>query len=1326
MTRAVQQINIAADRREEAAPRPFAEFSEKANIILLGDPGAGKTHLFRDAAANEQARFVTARAFLTTPAALLRGKVLFIDGLDEKRAGRGDRDTVDALVGKLFDVAPPKVRISCRAVDWLGDSDLAALAPYFDQQGGASVLHLENLSHDEQLAVLEKQNVVRDQAEHFIGEAAERGLDDFLGNPQNLIMLWRAVQTGAWPSTRKQLFELSTKLMLQETNAERARSGSGTFSAAELRSVAGATCAARLISDVEAISLSDQEGTLAIPGYRSMNLFSPDLVRAALGRRVFDAASQPETVDYAHRTTAEFLAAEFLASRVREGLPFGRVAALLGVEGHPASELRGLHAWLAVHLPEHADELIEADPYGVLSYGDAASLTASSCAVLVRALDKLSQTNPWFRSGAWQARPIGALARADMVWEFRTVLNNPASGFGVRSVVVDALALGPPLPAMLPDLQALLVRQASPFAERVHALDALLRLGDAGKTAIRAVFDEQLGDSENDLRLRAAILKALYGDPYGPDAVIALVQDLLNSDSTMTGVLWGLADKVLNSDLPEILDGIAPPAIDGDTNYLRGWEGGSFYARVLVRAWPHYGAAEPARVMDWLHKRLAFRGGRGESRAEGLRAAMQASPEHLSALAKDFFKRVPIDDQQWLAFHRFREAMLFELKPETLATLAVEVLDAAQTVADRRTFLYEVALSLSYQMPFPQAAVHFDELYQHAENNPELRAARDAWVAAKLPNNYFSRRPACESQDTDGRTRQWQEFDKNIDRIRRGEHLSWLQHLAFIYYARYSDTDLNLTPRERLAAWLGEERAAAAIEGLLASLLRRDLPSFKDVMALTANHRHYDWWYAALAGLDERLAAHESFADLPDDFLKGMLVFDITSSLSEPPWRKAMIERWPELVRDAYLAVAQLRLSAKEQIAEGLRELLQDAALETYRPAIVIDVLRQFPNVDRSSLSELLDAVIALPSTHHDFLQLAAPVLSGTVVVDDPQRDLWLVTAYLIAAATYENAVRQRATVRRELVFDLRDRSGFARRSHPDHDLPLPMLEFMAGLTGSFFPSTPHPIGGWGGDTNAWDASEHFRTLINRISASPSPVATEALERLEADPQLASYQPDLRFALANQRQRRRDTEYDRPDWPQTVAALGNRAPATVADLHALLVAQLRDLAHHIARANTDTFKQFWNVDAYARPTEPRPEEACRDDLITLLKPCLLPLGIQVEPEGHMVADKRADISAAMPGRKILCELKRDYHAQVWTAMTGQLERFYAHDPEAKGFGIYVVFCFGAKRPTEIPAPPDGRARPKTAAEMEAMLQALLSDDMCKRLAVIVIDVSGNI
>jgi hypothetical protein len=36
--------------------RPFSSFSEQPNIVLLGDPGAGKTHLFHEAAAAAKGR----------------------------------------------------------------------------------------------------------------------------------------------------------------------------------------------------------------------------------------------------------------------------------------------------------------------------------------------------------------------------------------------------------------------------------------------------------------------------------------------------------------------------------------------------------------------------------------------------------------------------------------------------------------------------------------------------------------------------------------------------------------------------------------------------------------------------------------------------------------------------------------------------------------------------------------------------------------------------------------------------------------------------------------------------------------------------------------------------------------------------------------------------------------------------------------------------------------------------------------------------------------------------------------------------------------------
>jgi predicted NACHT family NTPase len=170
MNRTVRRIESTPSKAQQDELRPISAYDDAANIVLLGDPGAGKTHTFRESAARCGGRYVTARAFLITPAAKFDG-TLFIDGLDEKRAGRSNRDTVDALVEKLFAVGPGKVRISCRVADWLGDSDLAALRPYFEQSGDPVVLQLDRLSGDEQRVVLQAEALSVNEADAFLAEA---------------------------------------------------------------------------------------------------------------------------------------------------------------------------------------------------------------------------------------------------------------------------------------------------------------------------------------------------------------------------------------------------------------------------------------------------------------------------------------------------------------------------------------------------------------------------------------------------------------------------------------------------------------------------------------------------------------------------------------------------------------------------------------------------------------------------------------------------------------------------------------------------------------------------------------------------------------------------------------------------------------------------------------------------------------------------------------------------------------------------------------------------------------------------------------------------
>ena len=74
--------------------------------------------------------------------------------------------------------------------------------------------------------------------------------------------------------------------------------------------------------------------------------------------------------------------------------------------------------------------------------------------------------------------------------------------------------------------------------------------------------------------------------------------------------------------------------------------------------------------------------------------------------------------------------------------------------------------------------------------------------------------------------------------------------------------------------------------------------------------------------------------------------------------------------------------------------------------------------------------------------------------------------------------------------------------------------------------------------------------------------------------------------------------------------------------------------------------------------------------------------------------------------------------------TNSSSGFYAHDPEARGLGIYGVFWFGDKRGSPIPKHPDELQLPKSVAELEQMLRDRVAADRRTRLPVIVIDVSG--
>ena len=1318
---------------------PFSNYLTFPNIVLLGDPGAGKTYLFTEFAQLQSGAFRSARSFLNISAEALRAQnTFFIDALDERRSARGDNNATDEIVKKLFEVNPKQVRISCRAADWLGETDLVAFKDYFDGSGGYVVLSLQHLSRAEQVAVLWANDI--ESAEVFLDDAEQRGLGELLENPQTLKMLAEVVSKSGWPSTRSELFEQAVKVLLTETNKGASQNRQGRFSASELMQVAGEMCALRLIGDIQAISLSESDNAADIPSYRTLSSGDSGKLVAALGRRLFTVTSAPETVDYAHRTIAEYLAAWWLSEKVRAGLPIGRVRALVGVDGRPATELRGLHAWLAVKLPEYAELLINADPFGVLTYADASALTPTNRKKLLRALTNLADIDPWFRKGHWTSSSLAGLAGEDMVEDFRSILTSATPNFSLRMLILDSLAVGQLVPQLSAELLSIVKSANAFYAERSSAVDALIYMGDAGIKAVAGTYQE-IGASADDLRLKAKLFKRLGGAELRTNLLPKLIFEILTTEEKASfDDIYGVSDSVPDQEVGCTLDQLVTSLEHlSDESVLEGvWSFESEFDTLLFRALKIESELEGVRLISWLECRKKVANLFGDSRVQEVHTQLASHPAIATRGLATAIKELKNDENIWSFTRRLRGLGLLGWNDVNFLRCLIDAM-TAEAEMGKKVHLYELALNFAVNQIGPEARSDFESLFELGEGDVAFEAVRATYCHQAIPTwraESAERSKERERSSADGRETNRSSFAQHISSVRNGTHLSWLGWIAQVYFAVFTEINREATPRERLTTELGTSNAEIAIEGLVALVRREQVTSISEILRMHGENKYFTWWYAIIAGLDIYVAQGGQVDDLTDDFLRAALVIDSlcttltykgnTSSQYIHPWKTLTLESRPALAAGAYSELARFDLARPAQSVFGLHDLLHQPALHPFREVTAITLLRAFPNAPNDSLKRLIQVVMSdcEPSL---FASLAQDVVSKGLDRDDALV-LWLAAGYVVAPSEFISlcdALNESELV--ALVWALREVSGYARRSRDQAPkLDNRQLEQILRWVVERFSRTSHPTGGWVGDENPCDATDFALRLIALLSADPSNAAALSLQRLAVEPSAKSYLDDIKHAMAQQRVRMIDAQYRQPTVQQVVRTLSNGSPSSIGDLHALLLDHLEDLNPVIAATNVDVFKRFWNEDPYGKVVNPKNEESCRDYLVELLRARTISQSVVLEPEGHMATDRRADIVALLPGMKLVVELKRDYHSAVWGAIQEQLERFYTRDPEAQGYGIYVVLWFGSKRTSAIPLPPPQHKRPDSARAMQEILQALIPAERRHKIAAVVLDVSGKI
>lgn len=1348
------------DSKAEPASRPLEDFRNTDAYVLLGAPGAGKTTTFNQEAARYlKACYVPARDFITfDDRPEWHDTTLFIDGLDEKRAGSLDgRTPLDGIRKKLDRLGRPQFRLSCREADWFGANDRDNLKAV-SLNGQVTVLRLDPLT-DEDIHKILRDNLEVNDPEKFVREARQKGLEPLLTNPQSLKMLVKAVVSvgGDWPETRMQTFEMACRTLLREHKQEHQVAKPLNIDISHLLDAAGRLCAVQLLTGGAGYTLLGTESDHEYLGLEQVSGGDQEVLRHVLGTKLFVVPTEGRAAPV-HRHVAEFLAGRYLAGMVEKGLPVGRILALMtGDDGGVVSEMRGLSAWLASHSKASRMVIIERDPIGTVLYGDVRAFFIDEKRRLINGLYRESQRNPWFfGSLEMMDSRFGDLATPDMEPVFREAFASSVRDDTHQRLVaclVEALRHGPSTPE-LTDVVLEMVKDDS-WRPRIRqrALDTILhhginneQIGEKLMTLLADVYDGSVPDSDDELF--GQLLFAFYPSKFSAAKILQYLRMPKHRDSySMYKRFWNchVVDNSTNAQRAELLDILVARSDElsekirkdpTDTRNPIYHLPSNLLVRFLNTAQEEIA---PGRLFSWLkvagwndHERRVPPDG-----AEGIGTWLSQHPNQKAMIA------ACVEDcrgkQQFTVYVDMkRNKLLFGATPPLdFGSWCLE--QAIRATDDKAAiwhwYIREVA----------------DALYAHKYDEGLTREIAEARLVHYPPIEKAFRKRLSEHEESKNREKALREESENETSKERQEFLDLVKkhvvalrdnrcppELLNYLAAAYFDDPINRlfegkTSRDRLRNLLGDDTGLidTVLSGLRGSIRRNDVPTEAEIIRLSAGNRTYFLELPFLAGMEE-LSEPEKETPLNERQMRQAIAFYYNRGTlphyggESPHWYRWLLTCRPDVVSDVLIEYVRSQLrNRRERFAEA-RELASSKEHEVVARLASLTLLELFPVRCTSPQLGLLNVLLIaalLYCEKESFEKLIERKLSLRSM-NVAQRVYWLAAGFLSSPALcrkrlktsisgHERRIRHLAQFLTTPQAALLERFGV-------QDLEL-LIQLVGG---SYRPYSDYsPSKEFSTDQARWSTSALVTGLINRLSSLPSRAATATIESLSSEVALHTWRSRLIDAAYQQNITRREASFQHKDVEQVLQVLDNLKPANAADLAALTMDILSDMAKRIRDGNTSDWRQYWNVDSHNRPQKPKPEPGCRDALLLHLRLKLerfeVNVKIDAQPEGRYADDKQADIRVAHSDFKVPVEVKKSTHPELWRAIREQLIARYTRDPEADGHGIYLVFWFGGQ---DCQRSPEG-IRPTSAHELQERLLDTLSADEKRKISICVIDVS---
>ncbi len=1327
----------------------------------------GKSAVLIQEAQDAHSKKINVRSLVNSPAENKFSKRAYLDALDEYRSDGSAADKANFLALSLLTKCPNGWMLSCRSQDWRKDADLNAINEQYEQTDSIVVARLLPLEKEEAVSLLESTGM--ENPDQFYDEGLKKGARAFLENPLSLSLLQKVVSAkGDWPESRYEVFEAATSQLCHENNEE--RRFQHTKSASEILSAAEELCALLIVTGSRAFWSSNAVPAGASDATEFLKTNDTGMERILVAQTLDTAlfSGEGEEFEPIHRTVAEFLAARFLAMKAvgasnTPRVPLSRVMALICATDHKSpTELRGVYAWLAAHLErlgkqDLAEILCVKDPLTVVAYGDAGAFSAKTREQLLLSLDR---DDPYFRSHSEGDTALNTLAGEDLAPSLKAILNGNAGAGHSLVTVYDILKTGKPVESLRPLLRGIALDPKRAEWERWRAFDAWLNGEAQPQAAMRNLLSDLAPEAPSNGRenLRSFIAAGLDEDHLTSADVRSILGDYERSeDDNTSGRMIRLIrrlekkpvfdffevptsqwrpskkDRMKSFDVPHDLDRILAAIIRGQRNLKAGdiWR---WLRNAGMNEWSSTPRDSQDAIAEWFERDTE------NEKDFFLEALNSAAPDDGPWMPYHYFAdatgRVPSEAclerliSPWVV-HREEQGFIANVR-KTIVRGCLSVLGhgsenakPTRTVSESdRKLLAAIAVACKkLREPSPFYWTTFDAIQTTLGEGDMLASL----TICEIPD-YMGRqaenkakRALRAEQDRSKRIEGW-ENDHSLLRSGEGD----LNYAAMVYFG-FVDGMGRKWSIENLQTHFTAEIASSIIAGFKRRAeLGLSVP-VSELGRLRAKQSRNCMETAIVAAVSIYLKEGDNQAlhRLPPEAAIFVL---LNRFFCEDEEHLAQLKGWAlseldkesghvsDLLVNFWLAELDARIALKQDVETIDLDLLHDFSDGETRSGTASLALskllakrQEFPP---KALRSLVGAIVHQWSAE-EILKVCRAAISDNAISGE-NRQVWSVIAFAIAPHEWNDGFQSLFAKDAKALAELSYVNETVTKMFPlsgTHN-KLAYHGAVVEILGSEFPPAGDRFG-------PRDTVQHS---INSLAEIPDVDANKALIRLCNLPKLKDWESNLRHAISNNLKVIRDDTFNHPTVKQLQETLAGGPPINAADLRAVMVEVLRGYQEEIVRGDLPAWNGYWNTDQYGKALNPRIENVCRDQVLTIIRPKLERFAVDLAlSEAQRAGGRRADILlAAGAGRNLPIEAKRHYNTELWTAVSEQLQD-YADDPLADGFGIYLVFWFGLSTGA-LPKAPAGITKPSSAVDLERSLTKMMSQEQQERFDVVVLDV----